>query len=351
MDEFRSPPLLLVASRSLNLAGRSGYPLLGEYLPHSTQISVPRRDPRVFTSRLLNRAIRTLAFTDWYRLESASMEMDVLRFLRRNPECIIHMMWADSDLGFLDLLRPSFPFRLCGTFHHCDDTIAGALHYPGRLNRLDAVILMSESQAPFFLNHGVSRDRVHVVLHGVDTQFFRPSGTPPVEASFRVLSVGGYRRNFAQLRQLCIMLAEQTGIVATIIGPRQELTEFSEIKGIRLLSGISDNELLGEYQSASCFLMTAENATANNAILEAMATGLPIVAERVGGIPEYVNNDCAMLVERGDLEGCVRAIRAIRDSRSQQQSMALAARARAEELDWTKVASRMMDIYMDVARS
>ena len=75
---------------------------------------------------------------------------------------------------------------------------------------------------------------------------------------------------------------------------------------MRFRSGLNDAEFLEAYQGCSCLLQTVENATANNVILEAMACGKPVVAESVGGIPEYVDASCGILVERGDAEGLAR---------------------------------------------
>jgi glycosyltransferase involved in cell wall biosynthesis len=103
--------------------------------------------------------------------------------------------------------------------------------------------------------------------------------------------------------------------------------------------------LLQKYRAASCLLHTAENATANNALLEAMACGIPIIAETVGGIPEYVNSHCATLTAPGDESALAAAIRSLASSPAKQASMSIAARSRAEELDWKTVATQMMTLY------
>jgi glycosyltransferase involved in cell wall biosynthesis len=88
-----------------------------------------------------------------------------------------------------------------------------------------------------------------------------------------------------------------------------------------------------------------QQATANNVVLEALACGLPIVTERVGGIPEYVTAESAALVARGDDAALADAVRQLALSPAQCRTMGKAARARAEELSWPKVAARMTDIY------
>ena len=90
---------------------------------------------------------------------------------------------------------------------------------------------------------------------------------------------------------------------------------------------------------------TAEQATANNVLLEALACGTPIVADRVGGIPEYVTDGCGFLSGPGDAAALADSIEQLARSPALRHSMGAAARRRAEELAWPKVAARTLDIY------
>jgi glycosyltransferase involved in cell wall biosynthesis len=92
-------------------------------------------------------------------------------------------------------------------------------------------------------------------------------------------------------------------------------------------------------------LQTVENATANNVILEAMACGQPVVAESVGGIPEYVDASCAILTAAGDADGLARALLELQGSPARRDALAAGARKRAEMLDWKNVAGKMREIY------
>jgi glycosyltransferase involved in cell wall biosynthesis len=340
-------PIVLVSTVPSGFASRSGYPVLAEYLSKDAWITANRSDPNPFGPRLLARLARRVAFSRWYLGGSAVAEWNCLRFVRRHRRSLVHLLWADNDLGFLDYYLHLRGDILCGTFHHCSDTLASVIRFPRRLRRFAAVILMSETQRPFMLDAGVAPERIHVVHHGVDTGFFSPP-RQPVTDPFTVLSVGGYRRNFAALREVCRSLADHPEIRFRIVGPASAKPVFDGLSAVTFESGLGDAELLEAYRSASCFCTMMENATANNALLEAMACGLPVVAERVGGIPEYVNGDCARLVATGDSQSVAGAILEIRKSRDLQLTMSQAARRRAEELDWTRVADRTRDVYESI---
>jgi glycosyltransferase involved in cell wall biosynthesis len=159
---------------------------------------------------------------------------------------------------------------------------------------------------------------------------------------FTVLAAGGYRRNFELLREVCLKLE---GVRVEVVAPESWRGLFEDLRNVRFRSGLNDGEFLEAYQGCSCLLQTVENATANNVILEAMACGKPVVAERVGGIPEYVDESCGILVERGDAEGLAAGVMGLRGDRGKRQELGAGARRRAEMLDWENVAGEMRGIY------
>ena len=339
-----APPVVLVSTLHRGHAGRSGYPILAEYLSKDACITATRSDPESFLPRICARLANRLAFSRWYVGGSAIAEWKCQRHLRHRPKSIVHMLWADLDLGFLDHYLNLRGDWFCGTFHHCSDTIASIIRFPRRLRRFAAVILMSETQRAFMLDCGVSPERIHVVLHGVDTRHFTPPDHPTINP-WTVLSVGSYRRNFAALRAVCDALRTHPEIRVRIIGPPAVAPQFADLPNVVFEWGLTDEQLLDAYRSSSCFLMLVENATANNALLEAMACGLPVIAERVGGIPEYVDTECARLVAPGDIGSASTAIIELHRSTESRSTMSRAARCRAEQLDWKLVAANTSRVY------
>jgi glycosyltransferase involved in cell wall biosynthesis len=345
----RVPPgsgsrLLLLNSARDGFAAESGYQVLARHLPGAETLSRPRRAPRSLLARTAGRALRLASLSGWYQGSSAALEWQAARRLLRGFEGIVHYLWADSDCGYLDRLPAARAARLLGTFHCCADELPGVVRRPGRLRSFAGLVLMSESQRPFFLAHGVPASRLHVVLHGVSADHFRPDFAAR-GGRFEVLSVGGYRRNFRLLRGVCDLLAGEAGVAFRVVAPPRHRDVFAGAANVVFESGLSDAELLARYRGASCLLFTAENATANNALLEGLSCGLPVVGERVGGVPEYATPDCARLTDPGDVAGLAAAIRQLARSPAAAEELSLAARRRAEGLDWTNVARDMGRLY------
>jgi glycosyltransferase involved in cell wall biosynthesis len=337
-------PLLLLSTVHRNHAAHSGYQALAEHLPEGLFLHTIRAEPAGGLPLLGARIARRLSFSRWYLGGCAVLEAQAWGELRRGFSGIVHSMWADHDLGFLDLALNRRRHRLVGTFHNCDDTFVYTIRFPRRLRGFDAIILMSRTQEGFFLEAGVKPERIHVVRHGVDTGYFR-RGMGDTGGEFTVLAAGGYRRNFRLLREVCLRLKEEKGIRFEVLAPEAWRGLFEDLPNTRFRGELKDAEFLKAYQSCSCLLQTVENATANNVILEAMACGQPVVAERMGGIPEYVDESCAMLAAPGDAEGLARAILELRASPARREALAAGARKQAEMLDWKNVAGQMREIY------
>ena len=87
-------------------------------------------------------------------------------------------------------------------------------------------------------------------------------------------------------------------------------------------------------------------------LLEAMAAGVPVVATRVGGIPDIVTEQEAVLVDPEDPRALSRAITMVRDAPEEASRRAGRARARFDEVASTKEwAQRHLELYRELART
>lgn len=337
---------LLAWSQDEILAHRSGYQVLADYLP-GERLVARRWEAASAWPLLASRLQRRFSFSRWCSTGSFELEQALRKWINDKSVSLLHLLWCDRDLAFLDLdARLGLP--LIGTFHQCADELPLLIRRPGSLRHFKAIIIMSESQRRFFLDHGVPPDRLHRVLHGVDVDYFTPS-TLDVLEDFMVLAVGGTRRDFPQMRAVAEALEAVSGIRFVFVGPADRAYHFNGLSCVTYLSRIHDGELLALYRQAACFLHLPEAATANNAMLEAMACGAPVVSQLIEGVPEYLTDDSALLSAAGDVEGTVKQVRELAASRTQQQEMRHAARAQARRLDWHSAAEQTTAIYHQVA--
>jgi len=333
----------LLAYSNHGFGSYSSYPVISKYIPNCTVLSTLREEPNTFSKRVLNRLVRTFAVSQWYKLSSLELEWRLIQQIYKNQPDLLHFLWAERDLGFIDLIHPA-NLPLCCTFHCCPEDLVEILPRQKRLKSLSALVIMSETQRSLFEACGINTHKIHCIPHGIDTDFFVPSDDQIVD-KFIVLSVGSYKRNFPLLREVAIKLRKYPEIQINIVSSKDFYHYFADLENVAFISGLTDFELVATYQSASCLLLTVENATANNALLEGLACGLPIIAEDIGGIPEYTNSECAVLTEARNSDLLVESIVELSKSPLKREEMAKSARTRALEFSWNKIAKKTEELY------
>jgi glycosyltransferase involved in cell wall biosynthesis len=113
--------------------------------------------------------------------------------------------------------------------------------------------------------------------------------------------------------------------------------------------GVSEDELIRLYREAAVVLQPMEESTANNAILESLACGTPVIATDIGGARDYLNESCAVLTPPGDACAMVDAVMDITRDSAACRRMGDAARKKALEFSWPAVAARLTELYRSIA--
>jgi Glycosyltransferase len=82
-----------------------------------------------------------------------------------------------------------------------------------------------------------------------------------------------------------------------------------------------------------------------NAVLEAMATGLPVVASRVGGVPELIQDGVeGYLVNPGEVDELARALQQVVDNPDWRQVAGRQARLRVRDFTWGSMAKHNLEV-------
>jgi glycosyltransferase involved in cell wall biosynthesis len=240
--------------------------------------------------------------------------------------------------------------------------------------------------------------RIHTVGNGVDTAYFESSERSVEPGKFRILYVGRVSPEkgvHILARAFSRLAAEDEGVELDVVGPAG-LLPFNQI---RLLSGdpqvaalsafygtgfwgqldkqlihahssywrtieagvpeplrdrihcrglLSRGTLKSVYQRAHVLAMPSVCMEPFGLPLaEAMASSLPCVASRTGGIPDILlDNATGLLVERGSVGALTDALRRLSQDSGLREQMGRTARQRAEEVfDWSMPAARLESLY------
>jgi glycosyltransferase involved in cell wall biosynthesis len=338
----------LVGLRYGHHALHSGYDGFADHLGVRVRVPVGRRR-LPGSANAVDRALATIVGQPSYSVGILLAEAAAAAHMVRRTRSVYHVMYGDRDLLLLRSRAGRRDNRLVATFHkpHADER-APLRWLP---HSLDAAILVSEYQRAHYASL-VPADRIFVARHGIDTGFFRP---PPEPAGGRVcITVGSHLRDFATLtRAVRRIWRRDPGVRFVFAGLRwpRAVGPLLRDDRVRVLPRLSDDGLRTAYQSADLALFAFEDVTASNALLEAMACGLPVVATDVGGVSEYAPADAALLCPPGDAGRLADGVLSVLDDPARGERMRRASRAGALARDYRVAADEVRRVYARVAAS
>ena len=216
---------------------------------------------------------------------------------------------------------------------------------------------------------GVPAAHIGVIHNGVDTQRFRPPvgderarvreaiGLAPDDvASLTVGTFHNFKGQDLVLQAAAALKSLGTPFRPVFAGRGPLLEDHRQLANRLGLDGAIflnvRDDIPDLLRACDLFVLTSWSEGFSNAIIEAMASGLPIVATTVGGNPEAVTRDCGTLVPPGDLDRLVTAIRPLVASQRQRQAFGEAARRRAQTLfPLDLMVERYRDVHRELLRA
>lgn len=288
----------------------------------------------------------------WYGLSDLRAELYTLRRAFSSECDVVHYFDPEHTAQYVPGLiarAPRVRTRTVATFHQPPTELAKLVRQTV-VERLTHVVLMSPDQRSFFEGL-LPAARISVIPHGVDVDFFHPgeSGTTPKDTeTLQCLCVGHYLRDFRAFREVARRLSGDPRFLFRVVSTLP--TGLEELGNVSVESGLDDRELREAYQSADVLFLPLEACTANNALLEGAACGLPVVSSDHASVRFYLPGEEAVLIEKNDPDCFAQALLDLRARPRRRARMSKAARQRAEELSWSRIAPRYQDLYVDMTR-
>lgn len=233
-------------------------------------------------------------------------------------------------------------------------TYLKALH-----NRAAVNLCNSEAAGEELVRGGVRR--VRVWPHGVDAWYFRPgrasgawraklSGGNPED---KVLLYAGRLAPEKDLGRLKAISGEVPGTRLAMVGdgPARKTLEREFAGTPTVFTGyLHGEELAAAYASSDVFLFPSTTDTLGLAMVEALASGLPVVAARSGPTREVVEDGVSgLLYDAGSTESLVGSVRRLVAEPGLREAMGKEGRAAAERRDWG-TSTRVLRRHYEVAR-
>lgn len=134
---------------------------------------------------------------------------------------------------------------------------------------------------------------------------------------------------------LCMVGPEKDGMLAKT----KELALKYNLD-VNFTGKLSKTDWIRLSENYNIFINTTHFDNTPVSVMEAMALGLPVVSTNVGGIPFLLDDKkTALLVDDGNTEAMIKAVKKITENKNLAEDLAQNARAKAESFDWQQVKS------------
>jgi glycosyltransferase involved in cell wall biosynthesis len=177
------------------------------------------------------------------------------------------------------------------------------------LKFVDCFVVLSNQQQQVFERYFPGK--VRMIPHGVWLDM--ATNVPQTVASNRVCVVGDNYRDYVLLSRIIELFAQRfPGLEFDLVGMKYaKLGAVAHLPTVTCHSRLSEIEYVQTIAGAAFMLLPLEFATANNALLEALALGVPVLCNRIDGVIDYLPDEnyvfddveqlCAMVEVRMDM--------------------------------------------------
>jgi glycosyltransferase involved in cell wall biosynthesis len=223
----------------------------------------------------------------------------------------------------------------------------------------DLNISVSRSIERILMAYAQPQGRCEVLLRGVDLRTFFPSSTKDARRPI-VLFVGRITEAkgvFDLLEAWGQVVARCPNAELWVVGPDHTNGSFireTRSRGygssIRVSAPLPLPDVAELMRQAQVFCLPSHGEGTPNSVMEALASGLPVIATKVGGIPDIVeSNRTGLLVQQGDVQGLAEALVSLLQDSDCRARMGEAAHEFARmHLDARKTVLRLVGLYREL---
>jgi glycosyltransferase involved in cell wall biosynthesis len=223
---------------------------------------------------------------------------------------------------------------------------------PRAARRAERVLTLSElTKRDLVELYGIPEDKVVVTPPGVDPVFTSNGPSPDSEPYLLFVSAIQPRKDpVAAIEALALLSDESPRLV--LVGPdkggRVEAERAAERTGVarrvEFRGHVPLDELAALYRGAACFVFPSRYEGFGLPVLEAMASGTPVVTTTAGALPEAAGDAAILVPERNPVELAGGIERALAD----RERLVTAGLERARRFTWAETARRTLAVYREL---
>ena len=298
------------------------------------RIAAVTRDPELVPAGIEPLTLRT-------RVQEARMLWSLPRLLRRVGAALVHTQYAvpfRSPCPAVVTIH-DLSFEHDSAHMKWKDRRVFRTIVPRSARRAARVLTVSERTGRDLRGlYGIPDERIVVTPNGVDPVFSPGDGASHGDY---VLVVGAVQERKNPLA--VVAAAEAAGLPLVVAGPRKDeaLARELERRGVQVTGYVDQEELLRLYRGADCLVQPSRFEGFGLPVLEAMASGTPVVAVPEAAAEE-VAGDAAVWASEAELaDGIRRAV-------NERERLVAAGLERAKRFSWAETARRTLEVYREV---
>jgi glycosyltransferase involved in cell wall biosynthesis len=230
-------------------------------------------------------------------------------------------------------------------------------------DQMDQIYVSSQNSRDELTQRGISKDKIRLIPRGIDTEHFHPDnrcniltrdyGVDPGVTNFLYVGRVSKEKNLPLLVQAFINLyRENKNVHLTVVGDGPWAAEMKQLLRdvpAAFTGYLSGTPLHQVYASADAFVFPSTTDTFGNVVLEAQASGIPVIVSDIGGPCENMLPDhTGLKVKSKDLNQLISAMKTLADDRDLRHNMGLAARAYMEDRSFDTAFIRFWEFYKKI---
>jgi glycosyltransferase involved in cell wall biosynthesis len=256
----------------------------------------------------------------------------------RRAKIVTHLHIDPSPTGVFGCLNPSYKEHI----------------WKNVLPASNVVICQTQDFVEVAVGYNVPRSKCVVVPNGVDRTKFKYRNSTTITSPIKILFVGrlNKQKNIPRLLEAFKLFQKNHQVVLRIIGEgedRKMIEDYikdNNISNIEMAGVLTGEKLAAAYASSDIFVLTSDAESFPLVLLEASASGIPIVASNIPGVREFLKG-IAVLVEPNPENFAAAMANLVEDSQLRKELVSKASE-KVSNYDWDRITEQVVDIYRKI---
>lgn len=192
---------------------------------------------------------------------------------------------------------------------------------------------------------------IGIIPNGIDTNDFEPAISKEND-EIRLLCVSRLieRKGIRYLIEAVSKLNSEK-VKLILVGEGNQEAELKQLvrelgldNSVIFKGYVSHEKISGIYKESDIFVLPSQNEGMSNALLEAMAAGLPVIVTDTGGTSELIDGN-GFIVEKNNSDSIFEALKALIEQPNLLEQMGERSREIAQNLSWNNVSLKYKELY------